>query len=103
MYGFASEDEYYDARDEARRDEWADNATECGNCGNLWDPGYHRATRVDPSYYECPECPACGEWSVGDDVPERDVAPVSRGCDTTWIADLFAEQFPPDPTEEEPF
>ena len=26
--GFASEDEYFDAREDARRDEWAENATE---------------------------------------------------------------------------
>lgn len=28
--------------------------------GYEWDPGYRRATRVDPSYEECPECPRCG-------------------------------------------
>lgn len=58
--GFANEDEYEDARQEARADEWADNATECAWCGCLWDEGYHPATRMQPAEVDHPECPRCG-------------------------------------------
>jgi hypothetical protein len=92
----------YDAWVEAQHDKWAETATECGNCGHLWQAGYHRATRMDPGYYEQPDCPACGEWQIGDDAPEREV-PEPPKADTGWIADLFAEQFPADPNAEQPF
>lgn len=57
---FATEDEYYDALDDARHEAWAENATECPYCGNLWDIGYHAATRIDPAEVDTPECPRCG-------------------------------------------
>jgi hypothetical protein len=95
-------DDVYDAWVEAQHEKWAETATECGNCGELWQAGYHRATRIDPAYYEMDTCPSCGEWSIGDESPERDGSEPVR-ADTGWIKDLFAEQFPPDPSEEKPF
>jgi hypothetical protein len=98
-------DDVYDAWVEAQHEKWAETATECGNCGELWQAGYHRATRIDPAYYEMATCPACGEWSIGD--PEKDDdegdEPEPVRADTGWIKDLFAEQFPADPSEEKPF
>jgi hypothetical protein len=77
MYrGFASEDEYFDARDEARRDEWAENATECPYCGELWDEGYHRATRMQPAEVDHPECPRCG---MAPDEAEEALAAIENG------------------------
>jgi ribosomal protein S27AE len=96
-------DDVYDAWVEAQHEKWADTATECGNCGELWQAGEHRATRIDPGYYEQPTCPRCGEWSIGDESPERDEPESEPNPNTAWIRDLFAEQFPADSTEEKPF
>lgn len=49
-----------DAREDARREEWLENATQCPWCKTYWDQGYHRATRIDPAYVDHPECPDCG-------------------------------------------
>jgi hypothetical protein len=97
-------DEAYDAYIEAQHEKWADTATECGNCGELWQPGEHRATRTDPGYYEQPDCPACGEWSIGDPSPERDDdgAPAKPVDLPVTTQDFIDASVNPDAPEQEP-
>ena len=57
---YYTEEERYEAIMEAKRDAWLDRAARCPN-GHYWDPGYHRATRMDPAYEDEPQCPFCGE------------------------------------------
>lgn len=59
-YDSRREDALFDAIEEARYEEWAKRATECPNCGMLWDVGYHPATRSEPAWAEQTECPSCG-------------------------------------------
>lgn len=55
-----ADDARLEARQDAAYDDFLDRAATCADCGELWDPGYHRATRTDPAYEEMPECPYCG-------------------------------------------
>lgn len=60
MYGMIEEDYDYDRIIDARREEFYDRCEECERCGEMYDPKYHKATRVDPAYVEVDECPRCG-------------------------------------------
>ena len=79
-------DDYCDARNEARQQEWEDKATECPACGCLYDPGYHPATRWEPAEYDRPECPQC-EMSP-DEAEEyaqrRDEIPEAANNPASW-------------------
>jgi rubrerythrin len=70
------EDERYEARMEARRDEIQDrleaSGWTCSACGEMFDPIRRPATRVDPGYVERDSCPSCG----GDPVCDEDGCPI---------------------------
>lgn len=76
MYkGFHSEDEYLDARQEAREEAYHDHldavGVVCAACGTVYDPRVVRASRTDPSYEAQSECHSCGEdRRVGDVVDD---------------------------------
>lgn len=60
-----SEDEYWDAVQEARREELDDHHNaRCVECGETWDMCWTRGNRVDPPEPRVPECPACGGDAV---------------------------------------
>jgi hypothetical protein len=68
-YEDARYDEDADRREDARRDAAEEAfdavAVQCSN-GHRWDPGSHRATRLEPAWCETPECPECGEGVAED-------------------------------------
>lgn len=65
------DDEEYEARIEARREEAEDKfdavAVACANCGERYDPKMVRATRTNPAYVQVDTCPNCGS----DEVEEK--------------------------------
>jgi hypothetical protein len=69
---YYDDDEYWDLRQEAEADRYWDRIDEygwtCGECGELWDPGYVPASRIEPGYYRTDCCPRCG----GDPVTNAD-------------------------------
>ena len=62
--GFASEDEYLNAVQDAAHDRFLAVAVQCAACDALYDPGHHRATRYEPAWVEREECPHCGSTAI---------------------------------------
>ncbi len=62
---YVDEDEYADlvadAREEAYYDSLDNEGWTCEGCGELWNPGYVSATRIDPGYVKQDYCPHCGD------------------------------------------
>jgi hypothetical protein len=65
-------DEYADAKREAKEEDYYEeldaHGWTCENpqCGEMWLPGYVRATRTDPGYVRQDSCPRCGSDPVRD-------------------------------------
>ena len=55
-----------DEREDARREEIDDarDCVTCSNCGEVYDPERHPATRTEPAWVGRDSCPSCGseEW-----------------------------------------
>jgi hypothetical protein len=65
-YRFASDDEYLDAVHDAAYERFVEEAVRCGECGTLYDQGYHPATGREPAWVEREECPTCGSPAIKD-------------------------------------
>ena len=59
-----SEDDYLDAVRDAAHDRFLEVAVECAVCGTLYDQGHRPATRFEPAWIECGECPNCGSGGI---------------------------------------
>jgi formate dehydrogenase maturation protein FdhE len=60
----SEEEEYLHALENAAYDRFLDVAVKCRDCGTLYDQKYHEATRSEPAWVECDECPNCGSGEI---------------------------------------
>jgi Zn finger protein HypA/HybF involved in hydrogenase expression len=58
------EDAYLDALQDAAHERFLEVAVRCAECGAVYDQGYHPATRLEPAWAECEECPNCGSGAI---------------------------------------
>ena len=61
---FLSEDDYLAAAQDAAYDRFLQTAVQCRDCGMRYDQGHHPATRHEPAWSECGECPNCGSTAI---------------------------------------
>jgi hypothetical protein len=53
---------------DAAEDRFLQAAVACRDCGTLYDPGCHSATRSEPAWAEREECPNCGSTRIKEEV-----------------------------------
>ncbi len=61
---FLSEDDYLAAVQDAAYDRFLQTAVQCRDCGMCYEQGHHPATRREPAWSECGECPNCGSTAI---------------------------------------
>ena len=61
-----NEDAYLNALQDAAYERFLEVAVRCGDCGAVYDQGCHPATRLEPAWAECEECPCCGSGAIED-------------------------------------